>query len=62
VGTCGLDSSGVGRGPVAGSCVPSNEPSGSIKGEEFFDWLSDCQLLKKDSVGWFVRIRSLIAV
>jgi len=27
-----------------------NEPSGSIKGEEFLDWLSDCQLLKKDFV------------
>jgi hypothetical protein len=32
---------------VAGSCELVNEPSGSIKGEEFFDQMSDCQ---KDSV------------
>jgi hypothetical protein len=35
---------------VAGSCEHCNEPSGSIKGGEFFYQLSDCQLLKKDSV------------
>jgi hypothetical protein len=32
VGRHGLDSSGSGQGPVAGSCEHSNEPSGSIKG------------------------------
>jgi hypothetical protein len=32
---CGLDSSGSGQGPVAGSCEHGNEPLGSIKGEEF---------------------------
>jgi len=28
--------------PVVGSCEHSNEPSGSIKGMEFLDYLSDC--------------------
>jgi hypothetical protein len=37
VSRCGLDSSGSGEGPVAGSCEHGNEPSGSIKGGEFFD-------------------------
>jgi len=35
--------------PVAGCYEQSNEPSGSVKGREFFDQLSNCQLLKKDS-------------
>jgi hypothetical protein len=30
---------------VAGPCEHGNEPSGSIKGEEFLDFLSDCQSL-----------------
>jgi hypothetical protein len=34
---CGLDSSGSGQGPVAGSCEHSNEPSGFVKGKEFLD-------------------------
>jgi len=29
-------------GPVASSCEHANESSGSIKGGEFADWLSDC--------------------
>jgi hypothetical protein len=37
---------------VAGSCEHGNKPSGSIKGGEFLDFLSDCQLPKKDSVPW----------
>jgi hypothetical protein len=37
---------------VAGPCEHSNEPSGSINGGEFLEWLSDCQLLKKDSAPW----------
>jgi len=36
-------------GPVAGSCEHGNEPSGSIKGGEFFDQLSDCHHLHTDS-------------
>jgi hypothetical protein len=32
---------------VAGSCEHGNEPLGSIKGGEFRDQLSDCQLLKE---------------
>jgi len=35
VGECGLDASGSGWGPVAGSCEHGNEPSGSIEGGEF---------------------------
>jgi hypothetical protein len=31
-----IDSSGVGQGPVAGSCGRDNEPSGSIKYWECF--------------------------
>jgi hypothetical protein len=34
---------------VADSCEHDNEPSGSIKGEEFLEYLSDYQFLKKDS-------------
>jgi hypothetical protein len=34
VGWYGLDSSGVGEGPVEGFCERGNEPSGSIKGWE----------------------------
>jgi hypothetical protein len=37
---------------VAGCCEHDNEPLGSVQGGEFFDWLSDFQLLKKDSVPW----------
>jgi hypothetical protein len=35
---------------VAGSCEHGKEPSGSIKVGEFPDYLSDYQLLKKDSL------------
>jgi hypothetical protein len=34
---------------MAGFCEHGNEPSGSIKGVEFLDYLSDYQLLKKGS-------------
>jgi hypothetical protein len=51
MGRYGLDSSGSGQGQVAGSCEHGNEPSCSIKGGEFIDLLSDCQLLK-DSAPW----------
>jgi hypothetical protein len=34
---------------TCGRLEQRNEPSGSIRGEEFLDWLSDYQLLKKDS-------------
>jgi hypothetical protein len=37
VRNCGLDSSGSGYGPVAGSFEHGNEPSGSLKGEGFLD-------------------------
>jgi hypothetical protein len=34
---------------VTRSCEHGNEISGSIKGGEFLDYISDYQLLKKDS-------------
>jgi hypothetical protein len=37
VGRWGLDASGRGLGPVAGSYEHGNELSGSIKGGEFLD-------------------------
>jgi hypothetical protein len=37
---CGLDSAGLGKGPVVGSCEHSNEPSGTKKGEGFYERLS----------------------
>jgi len=45
----GLDSSGPGQGLVLGCCEHSSEPSGFLKGREFCDQLSDCQILNKDS-------------
>jgi hypothetical protein len=51
VGRCGLDSSGSGQVPVAGSCEHCNESSDSIKGGEFLDQLTDCQH-RKDSAPW----------
>jgi len=47
---CGLEIPGSRKGPVTGSCENGNETSGSSKGGEFFDLLSDYQLLKNDSV------------
>jgi hypothetical protein len=35
--TCGVNSSGSGKGQVMGSCEHGNEPSSSIKGGEFLD-------------------------
>jgi hypothetical protein len=35
---------------VADCCERGNEPLGSIQGVEFLDYLSDCMLLKMDSV------------
>jgi len=37
---------------VAGICEFGNEPSGSIKREEFLDYLKTCYFLKKNSVPW----------
>jgi hypothetical protein len=34
MGSCGLDSPGLGHGQLAGSCGHGNEHSDSIKGEE----------------------------
>jgi hypothetical protein len=37
------------RYPVAGFCAHGNESSGSMKGGEFSDQLSEYRFLKKDS-------------
>jgi hypothetical protein len=37
---------------VALSCGHNNEPSGSIKGREFLDQLSYCQLLEENFAAW----------
>jgi len=37
---------------VAGSCEHGKDLSGSIKGREFLDKLSDIYLLSKDSAPW----------
>jgi hypothetical protein len=42
VGRCGLDASGLEYSLVEGSSEHGNEPSVSIKGGKFLDWLSDC--------------------
>jgi len=42
VGGFGLDPSGPGCGPVADHCEHDSELSGSMKGSEFLDYLSDC--------------------
>jgi len=40
VGRCELDTSGSGQVPVTDSCEHGNEPSGSITGGVFLDYLS----------------------
>jgi hypothetical protein len=35
VGRCGLDTTGIGYGPVASPCEQRDESSGYIKGDEF---------------------------
>jgi hypothetical protein len=37
---------------LAGPCEYGNETSGFVKGGEICGWLSDCQLLKKNSTSW----------
>jgi hypothetical protein len=37
---CGLGSSSSGQQLAAGFCRHSNEPTGSIKGADFFDYMS----------------------
>jgi hypothetical protein len=41
---------------VAGFCEQVNEPSVSIKGGEFLNYLSGYWLLKKDSSSWSYEI------
>jgi hypothetical protein len=44
---CVLDSSGSREHPVAGSGERGSEPSDCIQGEECFEQLTDCWLLKE---------------
>jgi len=44
---------------VVSSCENGNETSGSIKGREFLEHLSDYQLLKKDSAPWSLVSQSV---
>jgi hypothetical protein len=46
---------------LAGSCEHCNGSSGSIKVREFLDYLSDYQLLKKDSALWSQLLHSVKA-
>ena len=39
---------------MAGLSEQGDEPSGSIQCGEILDWLSNCQLLKKESLGYMV--------
>jgi hypothetical protein len=39
------------NGPMSGCCEHGNVPSVSIEVEQVVDQLSDCQFIKKDSVG-----------
>jgi hypothetical protein len=56
----GLDSSGSGQAPLAGSCEHGNEPSGPTRGGEFFDHLSEYWLLKKDSAHGATHTRLIL--
>jgi hypothetical protein len=42
---------------VAGSCEHGNEPSGFIKCWEFLEWVSNCWLLKKKLVGYYISLK-----
>jgi hypothetical protein len=57
MGRSELNLFGLGSALVAGSCEHDNEPSVSIKGEEFLDWMSDYCVLKKYSVLWSNSVR-----
>jgi hypothetical protein len=45
---------------MAGYCEHDDEPSGSIKEEQFLDKLNDCQL-PKDSASWCSLISYVLA-
>jgi hypothetical protein len=47
---------------VAGSCEHDNNPSVSIKGGEYADLLSDCQLLNKDHASCSTYIYRCIVI
>jgi hypothetical protein len=49
---CCLHSTGSRYDSVATSSKRDNESSGSLKGAELLRYLSDYQLLKKDSAAW----------
>ena len=43
---------GSGQGQIAGTCECGDEPSGSIKCQQFLDYLKNGQLLIKGSAVW----------
>jgi hypothetical protein len=58
----GWNNLGGGGGPVAASCEHGNEPSGSIKGGEFLDQLSDHWIPRKVPAPWsYLGIRQWIS-
>jgi len=44
---------------LAGSCECGNKPLGSIKRRDFLDLLTNCQLLKSDSVPCMQLVHNL---
>jgi hypothetical protein len=49
MGGCELNLSGLGYGSGEGCYKYGNESSDSLKRWDFFEWLSNCWLLKKDA-------------
>jgi len=47
-----MNSFDLGLSLVEGLCGHCYEVSGSIKGEQYHDQMSDCELFKKDSLPW----------
>jgi hypothetical protein len=45
-----------GEGPVIDSCAHDNDPSGSVKGTEFLEYICHYKILKKDSAPWSVCV------
>jgi hypothetical protein len=52
VGERDLVVSGARQGQLAGLCEHGDELPGSVKCQEFFDWLRNCGLRKKYCATW----------
>jgi hypothetical protein len=59
-----LNSNGTKQYPLTEFCEHGNELPNSVGGEEYLDWLSDHQLLKKDtpSLSQFIILLSDIKI